>query len=118
MFASGLQLAQLSPSASASTAFTSTLRTEITRVVVANVTANIATFDLYHDDDGTTYSVATALWYGQTVSGNTSYVIESPALGSGLMMARGASLGVKSSVDQALNFTIYGVTEDVARSVR
>ena len=115
MFAQGSLLAQVRPSASASTAYTSTLRTEVTRIVVCNTTSNNATFSLYHDDDGTTYNQTTALYYDQTISGATSVSIASQAMGGGFMMARGASLGVKSGTDAALTFSIYGVTEEVAR---
>lgn len=115
MFAKGSQLAQLRPSASASTAYTTTLRTEITQIVVCNTTGSATTYDVYHDDDGTTYSTDTALFYGVALPANTTVTIVSDALGSGFMMARGASLGVKPGTDQAVTFTVYGVTEEIAR---
>lgn len=115
MFAKGSQLAQINPSASASTAYTSTLRTELTRIVVCNTTVNTVGFSIYHDDDGTTYAAGTALYSDQSISGNTSFSIGFDGFGGGIHMARGASIGVKSSVDQALTFSIYGVTEDVAK---
>lgn len=115
MFAKGSQLAQVRPSASASTAFTSTLRTEITRIVVANTTTATVGFSVYHDDDGATYTQATALYYDVSLSGNQTLSISFDSLGGGLAMARGASLGVRSSVDLACTFTLYGVTEDLAK---
>jgi hypothetical protein len=114
MFAKGSQLAQIRPSASASTAFVATLRSEITQIVVCNTTASAATFSIYHDDNGTTYDQSTALFYSAPIDGNTTVQVISDAIGSGLMMARGAALGVKPSVDLALTFTLYGVTEEVA----
>lgn len=114
MFAQGSQLAQVRGSASASTAYTATLRTEVTRIVVCNVTTSDATFDIYHDDDGSTYTVATALYYERTVSAKTSFVISSEAIGSGISIEQGGRLGVKTSTDLAVTFSIYGVTEDRA----
>lgn len=113
MFSQGSQLAQIRPSASASTAFTSTLRTEITRIMVCNTSNAVATFDIYHDDDGTTYDQTTALFYGATIESNATVEILSETLGAGVILARGASIGVNTSVDQALTFSLYGVTEEI-----
>ena len=114
MFAKGSQLAQIRPSASASTALVTTLRTEVTQIVVCNTTSSPATFSIYHDDDGTTYDATTALFFSAPIEGNTTVQVISDAIGSGLMMKRGAALGVKSSVNLALTYTVYGVTEEVA----
>jgi len=114
MFSQGSQLAQIRVSASASTAVTTTLRTEVTRIFVCNTSSSIATFSIYHDEDGTTYDETTALFFGATIEANTTVDIISDTLGAGIMMMRGASLGINSDTDNALTFSIYGVTEDVA----
>ena len=115
MFAKGSQLSQIRPSASAATAYTATLRTEVTRIMVCNTTANSVGFDVYHDDDGTTYAQGTALYYSQSVSGNATFAITFDGAGGGIFMQRGASLGVKPSVDLALTFSVYGITEELAQ---
>lgn len=117
MFAKGSLLSQVRPSASASTAFVATLRTEVTQIVVCNTTANNTTFAIYHDDDGVTFNQTTALYYDQTLSGNTSISIKSESMGGGLMLARGGSLGVKPGADLALTFSLYGVTEELASRI-
>ena len=113
MFNQGSQLAQIQPSASASTAFTATLRTEVTRIMVCNVSGSGATFDIYHDDDGTTFDGTTALFWQANIPSNSTVEVLSETLGSGVMMARGGSIGVKASINQSLTFTLYGVTEAV-----
>ncbi len=117
MFANGSQLAQVRPSASASTAYTATLRTEVTQIVVCNTSGSPAQFSIYHDDDGTTYDATTALFWLAQIEANTTVTIVSDSVGAGFAMKRGAAIGVKPSVDQALTFSIYGVTEDVAGNV-
>lgn len=114
MFAKGSQLAQIRPSASASTAFTATLRTEVMQIVVCNVSGSPSAFSIYHDDDGTTYDQTTALFWSAPIDANQTVSIIADATGSGITMKRGASLGVKPSVNQALTFSIYGVTEELA----
>ncbi len=114
MFAKGSQLAQVRPSASASTAFTSTLRTEVTRIVVCNTTGGAVTYSIYHDDDGTTYDQSTSRSYETSIAANTTVTYVADAAGAGFAMQRGASIGVKPSADLAITFTFYGVTEDVA----
>ncbi len=115
MFAKGSQLAQVRPSATASTVYTATLRTEVTRIMVCNTTANNVGYDIYHDDDGTTYAQATALYYSQSISGNTTHAITFDGAGGGIFLARGGALGVKPSVDLAVTFSIYGITEELAQ---
>ena len=114
MFAKGSLLAQFRPSASASTAYTSTLRTEITQIVVCNTTGVATTYGIYHDDDGATFDATTALFHDAPIAANSTVMVVSDAVGSGFMMGRGASIGVDVGTDQAVTFSIYGVTEDVS----
>jgi len=71
------------------------------------------TFDIYHDDDGTTYDETTALFFGATIEPKTTVDVISDSLGAGISMARAAAIGVNVSVDQACTFTLYGATEEV-----
>ncbi len=113
MFASGSQLAQSRPSGtSAVTLFTATLRTEITALVIANTTGTAATYSIYHDNAGTTYSEATALAFSVSLAANTSVVLfQSQGEGCGLTLSKSGTLGIKSGTGNALTFTLYGVTE-------
>jgi hypothetical protein len=117
MFAKGSQLAQVRPSASASTAYTATLRTEVTQIVVCNTSGSPAQFSIYHDDDGATYDATTSLFWLAAIDANTTVTIISEAIGSGFAVKRGGAIGVKPSVDQALTFTVYGVTEEIGGNV-
>lgn len=82
--------------------------------MVCNTTGSATTFDIYHDDDGSTYDQTTALFYGVSIEANTTVEVVADAEGSGIPMARTANLGVKPGADQALTFSIYGITEAVA----
>lgn len=113
MFSSGSQLAQVRPAnTSTATAYTAVMPTEITRIVVCNTTGSAATFSIFHDDDGTTYSEATALYFAQSLAANTTLVIEMQP-GTGLMLRKNtatATIGVQSGTNNAITYTFYGVT--------
>ena len=112
MNVSGAQLAQVRPGVTTTTTlFSATLRTEVTCIFVANTSTASCSMSLYHDDDGTTYSEATALYNAKTVPVNDTIKIEANVPGSGLTIRAGGSLGCKSSVTNALTFTVYGITE-------
>lgn len=92
------------------------LNLEITLIVVCNTTAAPAAFSIYHDDAGSTYSQATALYYGKVLAANDTVLIAIPSQNSGIAVKPGGNIGVQSSVASALNFTIYGVTQQVPRN--
>ena len=111
-FASGQLLAQSRPAnTSAATAFTASVRTEITSVVICNTTGSAATFSLYHDDDGTTFDQTTALVYAAAISANTTITVGAEGDGAGIHLTPGGSIGVQSGTSSALTFSIYGVTQ-------
>ena len=113
-FASGSQLAQVRPAdTNTATAFTAKARTEVTRIVVCNTTASPAAYSIYHDDDGTTYTEATALFFATSIPANSSDVIDFGGVGGGLHMSNAAAIGVKTGTSSAITFTIYGVTANV-----
>lgn len=112
MPASGSLLAQTRPSGTtAATAYTATARTEITRLVIANVSGSSATCRLFHDDDGTTYDQTTALLYDATIAGGESLVWGDNPDGAGIIVAPGGTIGVRTGTASAFTFTLYGITQ-------
>lgn len=112
MFASGQLLAQSRPAnTSTATAFTASVRTDLTQIIVSNTTGSAATFSIYHDDDGTTYDQTTALVYACSISGNTTVIIGSEGAGLGIQLSPGGSIGIQSGTSNACTFSIYGVTQ-------
>lgn len=106
------QIAQLSPSTVAAvTAYSATTRTVITRVIVCNARASATTFSVYHDDDGTTFATATALYKSKAIAANTTETIEAAAPGSGIGMRSGGRIGVESGTVDALTFSLYGIIQ-------
>ena len=83
--------------------------TEIRLIKICNVTSTTATFRLFHDDDGTTYSTATALIYDKAILGNDFFSIGYEE-GEGIWMANSSgNLAIRSGTASALNFTVYGI---------
>ena len=116
-FSAGSQLAQVRPSGTtAVSAYEAGIRTEITRVVVCNTTGAAVDFSLYHDDDGNTFDQSTALYYEVSLGANETLEIISESVGSGLMVASGGQIGARASAANALTFTLYGITANIARS--
>jgi hypothetical protein len=119
-FARVQQLAQITVSGAGSTAtgVPTTLmaggaeNTECTRIAVV-FTATGGGWQLFHDDDGTTFSDATIVYSTATdgTLGRTDSIV-SPAIGSGWGLAEGGSLGVLPLLVDA-TFTVYGVVEDI-----
>lgn len=104
-------LAQTRPSStSATSAFSSILATTITRIHITNTTGSAAAASVYHDDDGTTFDQTTALLYSKSIAANTSETIEAASLDSGITVAAGGAIGVRSQTPSALTFSLYGVT--------
>jgi hypothetical protein len=115
--AAGSLLAQTRPSGtSAALAYTATLHTEITRVVICNTTGAAADASLFHDDSGTTYNQTTALLYGTAIAAYSTLTIDSH-VGSGFMVKPSGKIAVQTSVGSALTFSFYGITEDISTRV-
>lgn len=114
-FSSGEQLAQSRPSGTTATSiYTASLVTEITSICICNTTGSAAAFSIYHDDDGSTFDQTTALHYSQTIAGNSTEYISSNSVGAGLMIRADGQLGVQTDTANALTFTVYGITEEIA----
>lgn len=113
-FASGFQVAQSRPSGTTATSvYTAPIVTEITRIIICNTTGTAANYSLYHDDDGSTFDATTALYETVSLAANSTVDI-SAELGAGLMVSKDGQIGVKTGTANALTFTIYGVTGDIA----
>lgn len=75
----------------------------IEKLVVVNTGAS-ATFDVYHDEDGTTYDQSTALYYGSAITANGTLMLD-----LGLYMnSLSGNLAVRTTVSSALTFSLYG----------
>lgn len=118
MLASGSQLGQLRPGdTNNASIYTATLRTEITRVVICNTTGTAADARLFHDDDGSTFDQTTALLFDKAIPANDVVEVLAGSEGSGIHVAVGGQIGVRTATLDALTFTLYGVTEDLSRRV-
>lgn len=112
--AAGSQLAQNRPSGTtAVSAFTATLRTEVTAIWVANTSSSSAKYSLFHDDDGSTFDQTTALVYETVIPPNATVMITAEQLGGGIAISADGQLGIQTDTANALTFTVYGVVEQV-----
>ena len=73
-------------------------------LVVSNVSGSAATFQVFHDKSGSTYSVATALFYDVAIAANTTLVFPKVLAG-----APGGTVAVRSSIANTITFTLYGL---------
>ena len=99
------QLAQARPTGtSAETGLSASGSRFIVRQIwIMNTSGGAASYDLYHDDDGTTYGNATRI-AGRKSIATSDYVI----LNTYIPVADGGAIGVQSTVGSALVFTFYG----------
>jgi len=120
--AQGQLLAQVIPGVTtAVTLYTAeNLRTEITLLiaVIHSGTAGNIEIEFFHDDDGTTYDNTTLIGSIQKADNAEGLSFQAQHPGSGILMARGASIGVKISTASVVTFSAYGITETLAERVR
>ena len=88
------------------------LSVEVTRLIICNISADAATFRLYHSHDNA-FDVADALWYDQSVESKKSFEWGAYA-GSGIQLRKGDRLAFRSSVAGALACHVYGVAQSIA----
>jgi hypothetical protein len=113
-FASGELLAQSRPAGTtAVSAFTASLHTEITLIVICNTTGSAANVSIFHDDVGSTFDQTTAIYYVKAVPANDTIFIRAEA-GAGLHMSVDGQIGIQTATGSALTFSIYGITEAIA----
>ena len=78
---------------------------EITALLVCNQSGSAATFRIFLDDDGTTYDQTTALYYDVPLGADLTWEITVKGWG---MIVTAGNLAVRSSVGNALTFTLFG----------
>ena len=76
----------------------------IEEIWLCNTTNAAVTYDLFCDDDGTTYSEATALAWQQTIEAYGNYRIPCRVM----MSDENGNFAYKSSVANALTITLFG----------
>jgi hypothetical protein len=115
----GSLLAQVRPADTANlNAFTATLDTEVMLITVANTSGGAASCRIFHDDDAAIFDESTALFWDFPVAVDAPVIFQARAEGSGIQLVIGASMAVRSSVANALTFSIYGATETLAERIR
>lgn len=108
MAITGSQLGQLRPAVTTPVSIYSPavdIETQLTHMIIANATFFPAKFSLYHDDDGTVYTVDTVLYPAITV--NQQNAITLP-LAKVFMNNSAGNLAVQTDTADALTFTLYG----------
>lgn len=120
MFAKGTLLGRDRPvNTTEVSIFTATLPTEVTKIFVTNTTGSAATFRIHHDVAGSgTYNQDNALYYDKNVPANDTVIIELAAPGAGIQLDPDDELIVRSGTGDALNFSAYGATADLAEQQR
>lgn len=115
MNAEGSQLAQIRPSGTAAVLAYANgrLNAEITLIVVCNTTASPVNFSIFHDNDGTTFDQSTALYYAKSLAANDTALLPFHSPNAGLAVRPSGNIGVQTSTANALNFTLYGVTQQI-----
>ena len=112
-YAAGFLAGQLRPSnTTAAPLYTATLKSEVTRILIANTTGSAATFRLFHDDDGTTMDETTALVWDNSIAAGAYVDLQAYLDGAGITIAAGGSLGCRSGTGNALTFSVYAVVLD------
>lgn len=79
--------------------------TVVKSITVCNTTSSATTFSIFLDDDGTTYTEATALFYGVELAANETVVLSVywP------MADAGGNLAVQGGDADAVTFTVFGL---------
>jgi hypothetical protein len=109
--APGSLLAQSAPAnTTAAALFTASLRTEITSLLICNVTGSSAKARVFLDEGGTTYAVGNALYYDVAIPGNTTLNLDAEMYG-GINLAASDSLGIRTDTANALTFSLFGVVQ-------
>jgi len=75
----------------------------VKRVIICNVSAGAAAFDIYHDDDGTTYDTTTQLFKDYTISAGVTFVMDEE-----LYVDSSGNVAAASDTTAALTFSLYG----------
>jgi len=79
----------------------------ISGILIANVTALVATFRIFMDNDGTTFDETTAIFFDTPIAANSTILVEFDAKPLTLNSSS-ANVGVASGTASAITFTVYG----------
>ena len=104
----GKCLAQARPTGTSAVSLYSPARgivTEIQTIIVNNQTDASVDFSIFHDDDGTTYSEVTSLYWEQALAADTTREINLTLW----MNNPSGNLATTSATGSAFTFTIYGI---------
>jgi len=82
----------------------------ITSILIANVTSSSATYSVFWDADGTTYTNDTALAYNVTLAANG---IASLEFDNPLPLVVSGSFGIQSGTASAITYTLAGFIRNV-----
>jgi hypothetical protein len=75
----------------------------VKRIIICNTSSAAAAFDIYHDDDGTTYNATTQLFKDYTISAGVTFVMDEE-----LFLDSDANVAAACDVTAALTFSVYG----------
>lgn len=81
------------------------LSVQLTRIIVCNVTASAANFDLYHRVETGDPSEDDAIWFNKEVAGGDSFVTPDEL---GVVLNDGHRLYMKSYTASAIVVSVYG----------
>lgn len=110
----GIQLAQAKPTNASATSIYSPadgVSAEIIHIIVANTTTSAVTFRMFHDEDGTTYTQDTALFYDVSIAANHTVQYDVKIY----MVDPNGNLAFRTATASALTVTLYG-TETLVRA--
>lgn len=107
------QLAQARPAnTSTNTLYAKPANTQVfvTSILLANVTASDATYSIFWDADGTTYTTDTAIAYNVTLAANgiASLEFENP-----IPLVVNGAFGIQSGTSGAITYTLSGFIRNV-----
>lgn len=77
----------------------------VKKIYVCNVSGAARIFRLFHDEDGSTYSTATALYYDKTIAADDSFTIDDANI---FMNNSSGNLAFRSDSPSSLCCSVYG----------
>lgn len=110
MAINGSQLGQLRPANTTAASIyspASSIEAQITAIMICNTGGVAVKFRLFHDDDGTTYDETSALFWDISLIADETVTL---TFEKGIYMdVSTGNFAVRTSVANALTFTIYGL---------
>lgn len=111
MQASGARLAAARPLTGSDTLlFTASIDTEVTRLMLCNITTGAVLFRLHHVVAGGSVAQENALYYDKSLAANDTLAIVAEVENGGIKLAPGDALWVRSPTGGSITYTAYGIT--------